>query len=65
LQKKSKQKEYVVIIENSLLPTDIEQIPMRLEDNISYIEYQEKMIEIYIEGLKNTISNRTTWQYQQ
>ena len=38
---------------------------MRLEDNISYIEYQEKMIEIYIEGLKNTISNRTTWQYQQ
>lgn len=44
-------------LENSLLPTDVEQIPMRLEDNISYLESQKRMIDTYTEGLRNTINN--------
>lgn len=45
-------------MENSLLPVDVEQIPMRLEDNISYLESQKRMIEAYIESLKNIINNK-------
>ncbi len=45
-------------LENSLLPTDVEQIPMRLEDNISYLESQKRMIDTYTEGLRNTINNK-------
>lgn len=45
-------------MENSLLPADVEQIPMRLEDNISYLESQKKMIKAYIESLKNAINNK-------
>ena len=45
-------------IENTLLPVDVEQLPMRLEDNISYLESQKKMIETYSEGLKNIINNK-------
>lgn len=43
-------------IENSLLPSDIEQAPMRIEDNISYLDSQERMIGVYVEGQQKTIN---------
>ena len=41
-----------------LLPVDIEHIPMRLEDNIKYLESQLSMIEVYILGQKNLIAEK-------
>ena len=43
------------IIHGSLLPVDIDQTPMRIEDNISYLDAQDKMIAVYIEGQKRAI----------
>lgn len=37
-------------IKDSLLPSDVKEIPMRLEENIEYLESQKKMINAYIEG---------------
>lgn len=45
-------------IKDSLLPSEIKQSPMRLEDNISFLEAQEKMIEVYIEGQKTNIDDK-------
>jgi hypothetical protein len=45
-------------IKDSLLPSEITQPPMRLEDNIAFLEAQEKMIEVYIEGQKANISDK-------
>lgn len=41
-----------------LLPVDIEHIPMRLEDNIKYLESQLSMIEVYILGQKSLIAEK-------
>jgi hypothetical protein len=45
-------------ISGSLLPVDIEQVSMRLEDNIAYLDAQERMILVYIEGQKDTIDEK-------
>lgn len=45
-------------IKDSLLPTEITQSPMRLEDNVLFLEAQEKMIEVYIEGQKAGIEDK-------
>lgn len=45
-------------IEDSLLPDVIEQVPMRLDDNINYLESQIKMIKVYINSLKDSISKK-------
>lgn len=45
-------------LKDSLLPSDIKQVPMRIEDNISYLDAQERMISVYIEGQQKTISEK-------
>lgn len=45
-------------LKDSLLPSDIQQTPMRIEDNISYLDSQERMIKVYIDGQKNTIHEK-------
>lgn len=45
-------------IKDSLLPSDIAQNPMLIEDNIVFISAQIKMIKVYIEGLEFKISER-------
>lgn len=45
-------------IKDSLLPSEITQTPMRIEDNISFLEAQEKMIEVYIQGQQKTIREK-------
>lgn len=45
-------------LKDSLLPSDIQQAPMRIEDNISYLDAQEKMIKVYIEGQQKTIEDK-------
>lgn len=45
-------------IEDTLLPPDVKQVPMRLEDNIKYLESEKKMIEKYIEGQKQILSEK-------
>ena len=45
-------------IEDTLLPHDIQQVPMRLEDNIKYLESEKKMIGKYIEGQRNLLSDK-------
>lgn len=45
-------------IPDSLLPLEVEQTPMRLEDNIEFIDAQAKMIKVYIEGQEKTISEK-------
>ncbi|MBB6372738.1 ATP-binding protein [Chryseobacterium shigense] len=45
-------------INDSLLPLEVEQIPMRLEDNIDFIDAQIKMISVYIEGQEKTINEK-------
>lgn len=47
-------------LKDSLLPSDIQQIPMRIEDNISYLDSQDRMIRVYIDGQKNTIQEKET-----
>ncbi|WP_291075595.1 MULTISPECIES: hypothetical protein [unclassified Empedobacter] len=42
-----------------LLPSDINHIPMRLDDNIKYLESQLKMIEVYIQGQKALIEEKS------
>lgn len=41
-----------------LLPVDINHIPMRLDDNIKYLESQASMLEVYILGQKNLINEK-------
>lgn len=45
-------------LKDSLLPSDIIQAPMRIEDNISYLNSQERMISVYIEGQKKIINEK-------
>jgi hypothetical protein len=45
-------------LKDSLLPSDIQQTPMRIEDNISYLDSQERMIRVYIDGQKTTIQEK-------
>lgn len=45
-------------INDSLLPLEVEQIPMRLEDNIDFIDAQIKMVTVYIEGQEKTIREK-------
>lgn len=45
-------------IKDSLLPSDIAQNPMLIEDNIVFIEAQIKMIKVYIEGLAFNVSEK-------
>lgn len=45
-------------INDSLLPLEVEQVPMRLEDNIDFIDAQIKMISVYIEGQEKTIHEK-------
>lgn len=51
-------------IDDSLLPEGIEETPMSLEENISYLDAQKKMIEVYIEGQRKRIQDKET-QIQQ
>ncbi|WP_322969423.1 hypothetical protein [Faecalibacter sp. LW9] len=41
-----------------LLPSDINHIPMRLDDNIKYLESQLKMVEVYIIGQKSLLEEK-------
>lgn len=45
-------------IEDTLLPHDVQQVPMRLDDNIKYLESEKKMIEKYIEGQRNVLNEK-------
>ena len=45
-------------INDSLLPLNVEQVPMRLEDNIDFVDAQIKMIAVYIEGQEKTIHEK-------
>ncbi len=45
-------------LKDSLLPSDIQQVPMRIEDNISYLDSQERMIKVYIEGQHKIINDK-------
>lgn len=45
-------------IEDTLLPKDVQQIPMRLDDNIKYLESEKKMVEKYIEGQKMILKEK-------
>lgn len=42
----------------SLLPEEVNETPMQLDENISYLEAQKKMVEVYIEGLKKSIQDK-------
>lgn len=45
-------------LKDSLLPTEITQTPMLIEDNIAFIDAQIKMIKVYIEGLGSKIKSK-------
>jgi hypothetical protein len=46
------------IDDNSLLPEELKETPMQLEDNITYLDAQKKMIEVYIEGQRKHIQDK-------
>lgn len=43
-------------VNDSLLPSEIEQNPMNIEENIAFINAQMKMIDVYVEGVKYKIN---------
>ncbi len=45
-------------INDSLLPSEIKQTPMRIEDNVLFLEAQQKMIEVYIDGQEKVIRDK-------
>lgn len=45
-------------VKDSLLPTEITQTPMLIEDNIAFIDAQIKMIKVYVEGLEYKIKTK-------
>tara|TARA_R110002033_G_scaffold160965_1_gene197429 strand:+ start:1873 stop:3924 length:2052 start_codon:yes stop_codon:yes gene_type:complete len=47
-------------INDSLLPLAVKQVPMRLEDNISFLSAQIKMLEVNIKSLENNITSKNT-----
>lgn len=46
-------------IKDSLLPSEIKQTPMRIEDNISFLDAQRQMLDIYIEGQEKIIKEKS------
>jgi chromosome segregation ATPase len=44
----------------SLLPEEVKETPMQLEENITYLEAQKKMVKVYIEGQKKLIQDKET-----
>jgi AAA domain len=46
-------------LKDTLLPQDIEQTPMRIDENINYLEAQKKMIEAYLRAHKISIDEKT------
>lgn len=42
----------------SLLPEEVKETPMQLEENITYLEAQKKMVEVYIDGQKKLIQDK-------
>lgn len=47
-------------INDSLLPKEVEQSPMQIEENISFLEAQKKMIEIFVEAQRKRIIEKET-----
>lgn len=47
-------------VNDSLLPEHLHILPMRIDENISYLNAQQKMIEAFINNLKETILNKET-----
>jgi hypothetical protein len=45
-------------IKDSLLPGEIKQTPMRIEDNVLFLDAQQKMIEVYIDGQEKIIKEK-------
>lgn len=45
-------------VKDTLLPQDLEQIPMRIDENIKYLEAQKKMIEAYLKAHRNNITEK-------
>lgn len=47
-------------INDSLLPKEVEQNPMQIEENISFLDAQKKMIEIFVEAQRKRIIEKET-----
>ncbi|MCC8359766.1 hypothetical protein [Salinimicrobium sediminilitoris] len=45
-------------INDSLLPLSVKQVPMRIEDNIDFLDAQIRMLVVNIEGLESKISKK-------
>lgn len=45
-------------INDSLLPLSVKQVPMRLEDNISFLSAQIKMLQVNVENLETKITSK-------
>lgn len=45
-------------INDSLLPLSIKQVPMRIEDNIDFLNAQIRMLDVNVEGLESKISKK-------
>lgn len=45
-------------VRDTLLPQDLEQTPMRIDENIIYLEAQKKMIEAYIRAHRNSTEEK-------
>ena len=47
-------------IKDSLLPKEVEQSPMQIEENISFLDAQKKMIEIFVDAQRKRILEKET-----
>jgi hypothetical protein len=47
-------------VKDTLLPQDLEQTPMRIDENIKYLEAQRKMILAYLGAHKDSINKKTS-----
>lgn len=45
-------------VNDSLLPTDIKQVPMRIDENIAFLEAQLRMIEVYNEAQQGIVREK-------
>ena len=45
-------------IEDTLLPSDVQHTPMRLDDNINFLESEKKMVVKFIEGQKKLLCEK-------
>ncbi len=48
------------IVNDSLLPKGTGQIPMQIDENISFLEAQRKMIDVFIQGQRKILLNEET-----